>query len=370
MNKLTRNTYDADESRRSHIPWLLGLIQREEINTIAAGAELIPRQLRHRVSAGGSLENFDKYQARLVQPFSALDRSEGRFSGDNAGRPNPRHNELLQHVRATGIPLLAASACADVSSVVAICFKRNIIPLRPHALFCISQPFSGFRSISTYILQAFVHPKPTGSVPFRHRFIRVHKIRGNHCLEAMFVEPANEVLDEAPPVPLRRHGSRPLLRLRIVANAAAEVIKPPLRHIRHVEGGRGHILLLLVCRPQTKPCTELEPHHQQKQRKVLENLSGRFWGPPFRLQLAVSERLISYSNKGGNMRTMDPVRRVRRCLPRRSASRQSVYAASTVGLNRAIYRNLVVSSYPLSAMDEGGRLLLPQGVREFGYRAL
>jgi hypothetical protein len=70
------------------------------------------------------------------------------------------------------------------------------------------------------------------------------------------------------------------------------------------------------------------------------------------------------------MRTMDPVRRVRRCLPRRSASRQSVYAASTVGLNRAIYRNLVVSSYPLSAMDEGGRLLLPQGVREFGYRAL
>jgi hypothetical protein len=39
----------------------------------------------------------------------------------------------------------------DSSSAAVTSFNRNINPLRQQALFCISEPFSGFRSILTYI---------------------------------------------------------------------------------------------------------------------------------------------------------------------------------------------------------------------------
>jgi hypothetical protein len=160
-------TYGVSGTRDEHVDTKYLLSRSTHVKAIIYGSlasfnERRPtRSPREPNSIRDSSELAYRRVAVLITPInlkpalcnSSVLSTEGKYESAATMRP------VLAHGKTSSFspfvpwsrPLLVVSVRADSSSDVVTSFYRSITPLRPHALFCISQPFSGFRSIATYI---------------------------------------------------------------------------------------------------------------------------------------------------------------------------------------------------------------------------
>ena len=132
------------------------------------------------------------------------------------------------------LPLSSVTALAFSSSAVLTTFNQIITPEHPQAAFWISQPFSGFLLIATYIGRPWLIQWPP--CPYHrdmHSSTQISSDRKN--LHLVFIEIFDEVINKSPVVLLRCHLRFTIAWLITRPDAHPQVIEPLPSHTCHAK---------------------------------------------------------------------------------------------------------------------------------------